>query len=54
MLMALSNKFGSLLTTGNKSELAVGYCNAYGDMRRPAVISDAEDDLVIACQVDQP
>lgn len=33
ILMALSNKFGSLLlTTGNKSELAVGYCTLYGDM----------------------
>src|SRR5213080_4324789 len=32
-LMALSNKFGHLLlTTGNKSELAVGYCTIYGDM----------------------
>jgi NAD+ synthetase len=32
-LMALSNKFGHLLlTTGNKSELAVGYCTLYGDM----------------------
>ncbi|MEK7706661.1 MAG: NAD+ synthase [Verrucomicrobiota bacterium] len=32
-LMALSNKFGSLvLTTGNKSEVAVGYCTLYGDM----------------------
>src|SRR5207244_9219299 len=32
-LMALANKFGSLvLTTGNKSELAVGYCTLYGDM----------------------
>ncbi len=32
-LMALSNKFGSLvLTTGNKSEMAVGYCTLYGDM----------------------
>lgn len=32
-LMAMSNKFGSLvLTTGNKSELAVGYCTLYGDM----------------------
>jgi NAD+ synthetase len=31
--MALSNKFGSLLlTTGNKSEVAVGYCTLYGDM----------------------
>src|ERR1700686_876065 len=35
ILMALSNKFGSLLlTTGNKSELAVGYCTLYGDMWR--------------------
>ena len=33
ILMALSNKFGSLLlTTGNKSEIAVGYCTLYGDM----------------------
>src|ERR1051326_5263043 len=33
MLMALSNKFGRLLlSTGNKSELAVGYCTLYGDM----------------------
>ena len=41
-LMALSNKFGSLLlTTGNKSELAVGYCTIYGDMAGGlAVISD--------------
>src|SRR5207237_10865314 len=42
MLMALSNRFGSLLlTTGNKSELAVGYCTLYGDMAGGlAVISD--------------
>jgi NAD+ synthase (glutamine-hydrolysing) len=33
LLMALSNKFGALLlTTGNKSEIAVGYCTLYGDM----------------------
>ncbi|MFT3689530.1 NAD+ synthase [Paenirhodobacter sp.] len=33
MLMAISNKFGAmLLTTGNKSEMAVGYCTIYGDM----------------------
>jgi NAD+ synthase (glutamine-hydrolysing) len=33
MLMALSNKFGAIvLTTGNKSELATGYCTLYGDM----------------------
>jgi NAD+ synthase len=33
LLMALSNKFGEmLLTTGNKSEVAVGYCTIYGDM----------------------
>jgi len=42
LLMALSNKFGHLLlTTGNKSELAVGYCTIYGDMAGGlAVISD--------------
>ncbi|WP_017324863.1 NAD+ synthase [Synechococcus sp. PCC 7336] len=42
LLMALSNKFGRLLlTTGNKSELAVGYCTIYGDMSGGlAVISD--------------
>ena len=42
LMMALSNKFGALLlTTGNKSELAVGYCTLYGDMCGGlAVISD--------------
>lgn len=42
IMMALSNKFGSLLlTTGNKSETAVGYCTLYGDMAGGlAVISD--------------
>jgi NAD+ synthase (glutamine-hydrolysing) len=42
LLMAMSNKFNSLLlTTGNKSELAVGYCTLYGDMCGGlAVISD--------------
>ncbi len=42
VLMALSNKYRSiLLTTGNKSELAVGYCTIYGDMSGGfAVISD--------------
>ncbi len=42
ILMAISNKFGSLLlTTGNKSEMAVGYCTLYGDMSGGlAVISD--------------
>ena len=42
LLMAVSNKFGSLLlSTGNKSELAVGYCTLYGDMCGGlAVISD--------------
>jgi NAD+ synthase (glutamine-hydrolysing) len=41
-LMALSNKFGSMvLSTGNKSELAVGYCTLYGDMAGGlAVVSD--------------
>ncbi len=42
IMMALSNKFGALLlTTGNKSEVAVGYCTLYGDMCGGlAVISD--------------
>ncbi len=42
VMMALSNKFSSLLlTTGNKSEVAVGYCTLYGDMAGGlAVISD--------------
>jgi len=41
-LMAISNKFGSMvLSTGNKSELAVGYCTLYGDMAGGlAVVSD--------------
>lgn len=48
MLMALSNKFGSLLlTTGNKSEVAVGYCTLYGDMSGGlAVISDVPKTMV--------
>ena len=48
ILMALSNKFGSLLlTTGNKSELAVGYCTLYGDMSGGlAVISDVPKTMV--------
>jgi NAD+ synthase (glutamine-hydrolysing) len=48
VLMALSNKFCSLLlTTGNKSELAVGYCTLYGDMAGGlAVISDVPKTLV--------
>jgi NAD+ synthetase len=47
-LMALSNKFGSLLlTTGNKSEIAVGYCTLYGDMCGGlAVISDLPKTMV--------
>jgi len=42
LLMAISNKFGSLLlTTGNKSEISVGYCTLYGDMNGGlAVIAD--------------
>ncbi len=42
LLMAISNKFGHLLlSTGNKSEMAVGYCTLYGDMNGGlAVISD--------------
>jgi NAD+ synthetase len=48
VLMALSNKFGRLvLTTGNKSELAVGYCTMYGDMCGGlAVISDVPKTMV--------
>jgi NAD+ synthetase len=48
LLMALSNKFGSLLlTTGNKSELAVGYCTLYGDMCGGlAVISDVPKTMI--------
>ncbi len=47
-LMAMSNKTGALvLTTGNKSELAVGYCTLYGDMCGGlAVISDVPKTLV--------
>ena len=48
ILMALSNKFGSLLlTTGNKSEIAVGYCTLYGDMAGGlAVISDVPKTMI--------
>jgi NAD+ synthetase len=48
ILMAMSNKFGSLLlTTGNKSEMAVGYCTLYGDMNGGlAVISDVPKTMV--------
>ena len=48
ILMAMSNKFGSLLlTTGNKSELAVGYCTIYGDMCGGlAVISDVPKTMI--------
>jgi len=48
ILMAASNKFGSLvLATGNKSELAVGYCTLYGDMCGGlAVISDVPKTMV--------
>ena len=48
ILMALSNKSGSLvLTTGNKSEMAVGYCTLYGDMAGGfAVIKDIAKTLV--------
>jgi NAD+ synthase (glutamine-hydrolysing) len=47
-LMSLSNKFGHLLlTTGNKSELAVGYCTIYGDMCGGlAVISDVPKTMI--------
>jgi len=48
ILMSLSNKFGHiLLSTGNKSELAVGYCTIYGDMAGGlAVISDVPKTMV--------
>jgi NAD+ synthase (glutamine-hydrolysing) len=48
ILMAFSNKFGALLlTTGNKSELAVGYCTLYGDMAGGlAVIADVPKTMV--------
>ena len=50
LLMAVSNKLGALLlTTGNKSELAVGYCTLYGDMCGGlAVISDLPKTKVFA------
>jgi NAD+ synthase/NAD+ synthase (glutamine-hydrolysing) len=50
VLMAFSNKLGSLLlTTGNKSELAVGYCTLYGDMNGGlAVLSDVYKTQVYA------
>ena len=50
LLMAVSNKFGALLlTTGNKSEVAVGYCTLYGDMAGGlAVISDLPKTRVYA------
>ena len=48
LMMAMSNKFGALvLTTGNKSEIGVGYCTLYGDMCGGlAVISDVPKTLV--------
>jgi len=48
LLMAMSNKFGAIvLSTGNKSELGVGYCTLYGDMAGGlAVISDVPKTLV--------
>ncbi len=48
LLMSLSNKYGALLlTTGNKSELAVGYCTLYGDMCGGlAVISDVPKTMI--------
>ena len=50
LLMALSNKFGSIvLTTGNKSEMATGYCTLYGDMAGGfAVIKDVLKTKVFA------
>jgi hypothetical protein len=54
--MALSNKFGYLvLSTGNKSKLAVGYCTLYGDMSGCLVSNPrrAEDDRVQAREIYQ-
>jgi NH3-dependent NAD+ synthetase len=53
ILMALSNKTGALvLTTGNKSEMAVGYCTLYGDMAGGfAVIKDVYKRWSIASRV---
>jgi NAD+ synthase (glutamine-hydrolysing) len=50
LLMALSNKFGGiLLSTGNKSEMAVGYCTLYGDMSGGlAVLADVPKVMVYA------
>jgi NAD+ synthetase len=50
LLMAISNKFGHIvLSTGNKSELAVGYCTLYGDMSGGlALISDVPKTTVYA------
>jgi NAD+ synthetase len=50
LLMALSNKFGNLLlSTGNKSEMAVGYCTLYGDMSGGlAVLADVPKQMVYA------
>lgn len=50
ILMALSNRSGAMvLTTGNKSEMAVGYCTLYGDMNGGlAVLSDVSKQLVYA------
>jgi NAD+ synthase (glutamine-hydrolysing) len=57
ILMALSNKFGYLvLSTGNKSELAVGYCTLYGDMSGGlAVLSDVPKTMVyeLAAQINR-
>ena len=57
ILMALSNKLGYLLlSTGNKSELAVGYCTLYGDMSGGlAVLSDVPKTMVyqIACLINK-
>ncbi len=50
LLMGLSNKFGSMvLSTGNKSEMAVGYCTLYGDMAGGlAMLSDVPKTMVYA------
>jgi NAD+ synthase (glutamine-hydrolysing) len=52
MIMAVSNRTGAIvLTTGNKSELAVGYCTLYGDMNGGlAVLSDVPKTRVFSCR----
>ena len=56
ILMAISNKFGHMvLSTGNKSELAVGYCTLYGDMSGGlGVLADVPKTMVYELAASQP